>query len=206
MAKAILGEKIGMSQIFDSEGNVIPVTLVRVTPNVVVQVRTKEKDGYEAMQVGMGERKAKNIKKPQLGHFKELGNLRHVREFRKLPTINYQLPTRGEKIDVSVFQEGDIVKVSGISKAKGFQGVVKRHGFHGAPASHGTKHALREPGSIGATWPQRVIKGMRMAGRMGGVRISTKGLKVVKVDAENNMLAIKGAVPGKPGTLLEIRG
>lgn len=199
--KAILGEKVGMSQIFDSAGNVVPVTLVRVTPNTVVQVRTKEKDGYSAIQVGRGERRAKTVRKPQLGHMKDLGPFRSIREFRGENNLE-----RGASIDASVFQEGDVVKVSGVSKAKGFQGVVKRHGFHGAPASHGTKHALREPGSIGATWPQRVIKGMRMAGRMGGVRISAKGLKVVKVDVENNMLAIKGAVPGKPGTLLEIRG
>ena len=198
--KGILGEKIGMSQIFDKEGNVIPVTLVRVTPNIVVQTRTKEKDGYEAVQVGTGDRKIKNIKKPQQGHFKDLGNFRHVKEFRG---INLE---RGSKIDASVFQEGDVVKVTGISKAKGFQGVVKRHGFHGAPATHGTKHAHREPGSIGATWPQRVIKGMRMAGRMGGVQITTTGLKVAKVDVENNLIAIKGAVPGKPGTLLVVKG
>lgn len=199
--KAILGEKLGMSQIFDKEGNVIPVTLVRALPNVVIQIKTKEKDGYESVQVGVGERKQKNIKKPQRGHFKDLGNFRQVKEFRTNEAFE-----RGQKIDVSVFQEGDAVKVSGISKAKGFQGVVKRHGFHGAPATHGTKHAHREPGSIGATWPQRVIKGMRMAGRMGGVRMTAKNLKIAKVDAENNMLAIKGAVPGKPGTLIEIRG
>lgn len=199
--KSILGEKIGMSQIFDKEGNVIPVTLVRVVPNIVVQAKTKDKDGYEAVQVGMGERKAKNIRKPQQGHFKDLGSFRHVKEFRTGEKLE-----RGVKIDASVFQEGDSVRVSGISKAKGFQGVVKRHGFHGAPATHGTKHAHREPGSIGATWPQRVIKGMRMAGRMGGERISVKNLKIAKVDADNNLLAIKGAVPGRPGTLLEIRG
>lgn len=199
--KFILAEKIQMSQIFDNEGNVVPVTLVHALPNTVLQVRTKDKDGYGAVQMGVGERKVKNIKKAQLGHFKDLGNILHIKEFRTDGSFE-----RGVKIDVSQFQEGDVVKVSGISKAKGFQGVVKRHGFHGAPASHGTKHALREPGSIGATWPQRVIKGMRMAGRMGGVRISTRGLKIVKVDAENNMLAIKGAIPGKRGTLLEIRG
>lgn len=189
-----------MSQIFDKEGNVIPVTLVRVTPNTVIQVRTKEKDGYEAVQVGAGERKVKNIKKPQRGHFKDLGNFRHVKEFRDISL------EKGYKIDAGVFQEGDKVKVTGISKAKGFQGVVKRHGFHGAPATHGTKHAHREPGSIGATWPQRVIKGMRMAGRMGGAQITTKGLKIAKVDVENNLIAIKGAVPGKPGTLLLVKG
>lgn len=190
-----------MSQIFDSDGNVIPVTLVRATPNVVLQVRTKEKDGYEAVQVGFGGRKQKNIKKPQRGHFKELGSFRYLREFRTADKME-----RGQKIDVSVFQEGDTVKVGGISKAKGFQGVVKRHGFHGAPATHGTKHAHRQPGSIGATWPQRVVKGRRMAGRMGGERITVRNLKIVKIDVENNLLAIKGAVPGRRGTLLEIKG
>ena len=206
--KAILGEKISMSQIFDKDGNVIPVTLVKATPNVVLQVRTKEKDGYEAIQVGFGDRKAKNIKKPQQGHFKDLGNFRFVREFRtpQLPASSFQLPARGEKIDVSIFNEDDMVKVSAVSKAKGFQGVVKRHGFHGAPATHGTKHAHRQPGSIGATWPQRVVKGRRMAGRMGGKRISVMNLKIAKVDQENNLLAIKGAVPGRRGTLREIRG
>ena len=199
--KVILGEKIGMSQIFNADGNVIPVTLVRAAPNVVLQLRTKEKDGYEALQIGTGERKPKNIKKPQKGHFKDLGNFRYVREFRVADKLE-----RGQKIDVSVFQEGDTVKVSGVSKAKGFQGVVKRHGFHGAPATHGTKHAHREPGSIGATWPQRVVKGRRMAGRMGGERVTVRNLKIAKVDPENNLLAIKGAVPGRRGTLLEIRG
>lgn len=204
--KFILGEKLGMSQIFDSDGNVMPVTLVEATPNVVLHVKTKDKDGYEAIQVGFGIRKAKNIRKPQRGHFKDLGNFRYVREFRILQAADYKLPALGEKIDVSVFKEGDLVKVSGTSKAKGFQGVVKRHGFHGAPATHGTKHAHREPGSIGATWPQRVIKGRRMAGRMGGEKVSVRNLKIVKVDAEKNLLAIKGAVPGRRGTLLEIRG
>ncbi len=191
-----------MSQIFDKEGNVVPVTFVQVLPNVVIQRRTPSKDGYEAIQIGTGERKAKNIAKPQRGHFKNLGNFRFLKEFR---TKNLEL-SRGDKIDVSIFKEGDVVKVSGVSKAKGFQGVVKRHGFHGAPATHGTKHAHRQPGSIGATWPQRVIKGMRMAGRMGGVRVTTRNLKIAKIDPKNNILALKGAVPGKRGTLLEIRG
>jgi len=193
-----------MTQIFDKEGNVIPVTLVHVLPNTVIQVKTKEKDGYESVQVGTGERKLKNIAKPQRGHFKGLGNFKYVREFRH--TGIGSLYGRGDKIDVSQLQEGDNVRVSGISKAKGFQGVVKRHGFHGAPATHGTKHAHREPGSIGATWPQRVIKGRRMAGRMGGERITVKNLKIARVDAENNILAVKGAVPGRRGTLVEIRG
>lgn len=209
--KFLLGEKIGMSQIFEGDGRVIPATLIRAWPNVVVQVKSKEKDGYEAVQVGFGTRKAKNIKKPQRGHFKDVGNFRYVREFRlrQLPTTDYELPTRGDKIDISVFQEGDVVKVSGVSKAKGFQGVVKRHGFHGAPATHGTKHAHREPGSIGGGGGRaggRVVKGMRMAGRMGGERVTVRNLKVAKVDAENNILAVSGAIPGRRGTLIEIRG
>ena len=202
--KFILGEKVKMTQIFNGNGNVVPVTLIAAAPNAITQVRTKEKDGYTAVQVGFGTRKTKNIRKPQIGHTKDIGNFRYMKEFRlsdtRLGGEENGSFERGQKIGVSVFQEGDIVKVSGVSKSKGFQGVVKRHGFHGAPATHGTKHAHRQPGSIGATWPQRVIKGMRMAGRMGGVRVSTQNLKIAKVDAENNMLAIKGAIPGRRGT------
>lgn len=194
-----------MSQIFDKNGNVIPVTYLRAAPNTVVQIRTKEKDGYLAVQLGLGTRKEKNVKKPQRNHFKELGNLRHVKEFR---VVDNAL-NRGDKLDVSIFQEGDNVQVSGISKAKGFQGVVKRYGFAGAPATHGTKHAHRQPGSIGGAGGRaggRVAKGMRMAGRMGGDRVSIKNLKIAKVDLENNIIAIKGAVPGRRGTLVEIKG
>ncbi len=203
-----------MSQIFDETGNVIPVTLISVMPNTVLQIRTKEKDGYCSVQLGAGEKKQKNLTKPQIGHFKGLGNFRYVKEFRiknkqqkKGTDAPADVPPEvGTIIDASVFQEGDRVTVSGISKAKGFQGVVKRHGFHGAPASHGTKHAHRQPGSIGATWPQRVIKGMRMAGRMGADRITVRKVRVEKVDAENKILAVRGAVPGRRGTLVEIRG
>jgi large subunit ribosomal protein L3 len=201
--KAILGEKIGMSQLFDANGYAVPVTLVRVSPNIVLQTRTKERDGYAAVQLGAGERRSQRIKKPQKGHFGDLGNFRYVREFRTDEAIG-----RGEKIDANVFQENQFVAVSGISKAKGFQGVVKRHGFHGAPKSHGTKHAHREPGSIGGAGGRaggRVAKGMRMAGRMGGERVTVRNLKIAKVDAQNNILAIQGAVPGRKGTLLEIR-
>lgn len=205
-----------MSQIFDTTGNVIPVTFISILPNTVLQVRTKEKDGYSAIQLGAGEKKAKNIAKPQIGHFKGLGNFRYVKEFRikntqqkKSTDAPADVPEDikvGTTIDASVFQEGDRVRVSGISKAKGFQGVVKRHGFHGAPASHGTKHAHRQPGSIGATWPQRVIKGMRMAGRMGADRVTIRKVRIEKVDVENKILAVRGAVPGRRGTLVEIRG
>ena len=201
--KSMIGKKIGMSRMFDAVGRVVPVTLVHAAPNTVLALRTRETDGYEGVQVGAGVRKEKNIAKAQRGHFGDLGSFRYVREFR-----TSEQAARGDTIAVSVFAEGDTVKVSGISKAKGFQGVVKRHGFHGAPKTHGTKHAHREPGSIGggARAGGRVPKGMRMAGRMGGERVTVSNLKIAKVDAENSMLAIAGAVPGRRGTLLEIRG
>lgn len=189
-----------MSQIFDKNGNVIPVTLVHASPNVVTAVKTKDRDGYWAVQVGQG--KSKKLSKPRAGHLKELGALRHLKEYR----VGIADKARGDKIDVSIFAPGEKVKVTGISKSKGFQGVVKRHGFHGAPATHGTKHAHRSPGSIGATWPQRVIKGMRMAGRMGGTRISVRNLEVAEVNAEKELIALKGAIPGRPGTLISISG
>ncbi len=208
MAKFILAEKKNMTQIFDKNGNVIPVTLVSANPLTIIKIKNKETDGYEALQVGFGEKKEKNIKRPQ----KKLGNFRRVKEFR-LPTGQAGLSSEetssfkpGDKIDVSIFEENDKIEVSGVTKSKGFQGVVKRHGFHGGPRSHGQKHSEREPGSIGATAPQRVLKGTRMAGRMGGVRVKIKKLKIIKVDKENNQLLISGAIPGRRGTLLEIRG
>lgn len=206
--KCILGEKIGMTQVFNQARDVVPVTLVRVMPNTVLDIRTPKRDGYAAVQLGMGVRKVQRIAKPQRGHFKELGNFKKVREFRvqEQPTANSQRLKRGDIINACVFSEGDRVQVSGVSKSKGFQGVVKRHNFRGAPGSHGTKHAHRQPGSIGATWPQRVVKGRRMAGRMGGERISVRNLKIERIDATNGIVAITGAVPGRRGTLLEIRG
>ncbi len=204
--KFLLGQKVNMSQIFDAAGNVVPVTLIRILPNIALQIRTKEKDGYNAIQLGAGERKVKRIAKPQMGHFKDLGNFRHVREVRlKEPTA----VERGAVFDAAIFSEGDTVRVSGVSKSKGFQGVVKRHGFHGAPKTHGVKHAHRQPGSIGGSGGRaggRVAKGMRMAGRMGGERVSVRNLKIAHVDAEQKILAVRGAVPGKRGTLVEIRG
>lgn len=197
--KVIIGEKVGMTQVFDKAGKVVPVTLVYAPKNTVAQVRTLERDGYEAVQVGHG--KTKKMPKAKAGHLKDLGAFRTLKEFRGKLEVD-----RGAALDVSQFAEGDIVKVTGISKAKGFQGVVKRHGFHGAPKTHGTKHAHRQPGSIGATWPQRVIKGMRMAGRMGGVTSSVRNLKVITIDLEKEIIALSGAVPGRPGTLIEIRG
>ena len=195
-----------MSQLFTDTGRVVPVTLVRAAPNIVVGLKTKERDGYAAVQVGTGVRREGLISKPQRGQFGDLGNFRYVREFRVDTAVS---AARGDTIGVDAFHEGDAVKVSGISKAKGFQGVVKRHGFHGAPKTHGTKHAHREPGSIGGGGGRaggRVAKGIRMAGRMGGERVTVKNLKVIKVDAKENVLVLKGAVPGRRGTLLEIRG
>ena len=200
MSKFLLGKKIGMSQIFRADGNAVPVTLVAAGPLTVIREKTAARDGYEALVFGFGNRKPKRIAKAQRGEWKELGSFAVVRESRRISGKG-----RGETADLTQFQEGDIVKVSGVSKSKGFQGVVKRHGFHGAPKTHGTKHAHREPGSIGATWPQRVIKGRRMAGRMGGERVTVRNLEVVKIDPEAQILALKGAVPGKRGTLLEIR-
>lgn len=201
--KYILGKKIGMSQVFGNAGEVVPVTVIEAGPCVVTQVKKSDKDGYEAVQVGFGMKKHNT--RPLQGHFKDKGSFRWVREFRVVTRDNAG-PSVGDTITVSVFQEGDRVKVGGIAKGKGFQGVVKRHGFSGASRTHGTKHAHRQPGSIGATVPARVIKGMRMAGRMGGGHVTVRHVKVVKVDPENNLLALNGAVPGNRGTLVEIRG
>lgn len=201
--KFMLGTKGRMTQIFDDAGNVIPGTIVSAGPLVVSQVKNAETDGYTAVQVGFGTKKEKNVTAPLKGHLKDLGMVRHLKEFAT--DVAYE---RGAKIDVSVFTPGDIVSVSAISKGKGFQGVVKRHGFHGGPRSHGQKNKERAPGSIGGGGRAggRVIKGMRMAGRMGGVRVTVKNLRILQVDTETNTLVISGAIPGSPGTLVEIRG
>ena len=193
-----------MSQVFEEDGKVIPVTVVEVEPNVVVQVRTKEKDGYEAVQVGTGTRKIKNINKPQKGHYKDLGNFETLKEFR-ITEAGGQEWKVGDKFDASVFAVGDKVRVTGMSKGKGFAGVMKRHGFHGMPHSHGHHHVARHAGSIGQRFPQHTLPGMRMAGRMGADQVTTRGLKIVRVDVENGLLAVKGATPGYRGQLLMIQ-
>lgn len=194
--KFILGEKLKMSQIFDKEGKPIPVTLIEAGPCQVLQIKTKEKDGYEAIQIGFKKiEKKKKIKKPMVKK-----PFKYLKEFKD-DISKYKV---GQKIDVSIFKEGDTVKVSGISKGKGFAGAVKRWGFAGRPKTRGTKHEERTLGSVGATTPSRVIKGKKMPGRMGFKRVTIRNLKVVKVDPEKNLLAIKGAVPGPKGTLLEI--
>ncbi len=216
--KAILGTKLGMTQLFDEAGNVARVTLIQAGPCTVTQVKTVESDGYNAVQLGFGD--AKYQPKPQEGHLKAAGvNSRTMREIR-LNAVNANHPNAkaqseaeatalalevGAQIDVSAFEAGDEVQVTGISKGKGFAGTIKRHNFHRGPKTHGS-HNYRAPGSIGAGYPEHVFKGMRMAGQMGNAQVTVKGLKVVIVDAGRNVLAIKGAVPGpKRGTVM-VRG
>jgi large subunit ribosomal protein L3 len=197
--KFILGKKIEMSQMFDEQGNIIPCTLIEAGPCEVLQIRTQEKDKYEAVQICF-DKKTKNIKKTDKGK-----EYKHIKEYRAVEQDIKDIK-QGDIIDVSVFEQNDKVKVSGMSKGKGFQGGVKRHGFHGRKATHGVKHEERTIGSVGSAYPQRVIKGRKMPGRMGYDRITVKNLKIVKIDKENNLIVVKGAVPGRRGTLLEIRG
>ena len=212
--KFILGKKLGMAQIYGENGNVISVTVIEAEPNTVVQIKTKDKDKYEAIQIGYGTKKAKNINKPETGHMKKLGSFAVLKEFKvdshgKRSRGEEQEPmpelAPGHKIDVSIFSLGDTVRVTGITKGRGFQGVVKRHGFHGMPASHGAHSVMRHAGSIGQRFPQHTLKGMRMAGHMGNVKFTVRGLKIVNIDAENNVLAIKGAIPGNKGGLVIVQ-
>lgn len=192
----MLGTKGKMTQVFDEKGVVSAATVINAGPLTVTQVKTKEKDGYAAAQVGFGTRREKNINKPQ-----------RALPYRYLREVPVEAKA-GDTIDVSVFAPGDVVAVCAISKGKGFQGVVKRHGFRGGPRSHGQKNKERAPGSLGggARAGARVAKNMRMAGRMGGDRVTVKNLRVLQVHPETNTLVISGAVPGHPGTLVEIRG
>ena len=199
-----------MMQCFLDNGTVVPTTVISAGPLVVTQVKAPDTDGYTAIQVAYEEQKASRATRAHLGHVKpanvgkegkEDGAYKNLREFRDIESIAV-----GDLITVSAFAKGDIVTVSGLSKSKGFQGVVKRHGFHGGPRSHGQKHSEREHGSIGGGLRNKVPKGMRMAGRMGGDRITIKNLEVVGVDLENNQILIKGAIPGRRGTLVEIIG
>jgi large subunit ribosomal protein L3 len=200
--KILLGTKEKMTQIFGEDGKVYPVTVVNAGPAFVTQIKTKEKDGYEAVQIGFGEKKAKNISKALKGHMKD-ANFRYLKEFKIIPTEETVV---GLKIEADTFEEGEKVEISSFSKGKGFQGVVKRHGFAGGRRTHGQKHSEREPGSIGAGGIQRVQKGMRMAGRMGNDKVTLKGVKIVAIDKENNQILLKGGVPGRKGTLVEIKG
>jgi len=191
-----------MTQVFNDAGQVHAATTLTGLPMTLAQIKTAEKDGYEAAQYGFGTQKEKNLAKAQKGHMKDLGSFAGLQEVRLVP----EGAARGDIIDVTVFEPGDTVTVSAISKGKGFQGVVKRHGFAGGPRTHGNKHTERAPGSIGVGGVQRVFKGKRMAGRMGGVRVTVKNLRVLQVNKDTNTLVLSGALPGRPGTLVEIRG
>ncbi len=200
MKKFLIGTKREMSRVFRPDGTVVPVTVLDAGPCTVTAVRTAEKDGYVAVQLGFGTKK--KVAKPLAGQFKNLGSFRHVREFRLSDAKGVE---RGATIDVSQFAPGDTVSVVGTSKGRGFAGVVKRHGFHGSPASHGHKDQLRKSGSIGSTAPQRVFKGMRMAGQMGNTRVTVRKLEVVEVRPKTHELLIKGAVPGARNSLVLIQ-
>lgn len=197
--KFILGLKLGMSQIFDEKGARVPVTLVEAGPCKVLQLKDSKKDGYNSVQVGFAAKKAGKTKKSEKGK-----EFKHIKEFR-LPESESVNLNAGDMIDVSVFQENDKVKVSGITKAKGFQGGVKRWGFSGRNATHGMKHEQRTLGSVGCTIPARVIKGRKMPGRTGHERVTVSNLTVAKIDKDNNILAVRGMLPGRKGTLLEIK-
>lgn len=217
--KGILGKKVGMTQVFDDQGNVVPVTVIEAGPCYVTQIKTLESDGYNAVQLGFGVVKEKRLKRPEAGHLGLLKTsdkhpvrrrlaeavppLRYLREFGAKEADRYQL---GDVVTVDVFQEGDRVDVVGKAKGRGFAGVMKRHGFGGGPITHGQSDRQRSPGSIGSTsTPGRVFKGMRMAGRMGGHRVTSQNLEVVRVDAEHNLLAVKGSVPGHKGALVIVK-
>ena len=202
----IIGKKIGMTSVFSVEGKNVPCTVIEAGPCVVTQVKTKEKEGYDALQLAYGDKKEKNATKAEFGHFKKAGITpkRKVVEFHNTYQEEFVL---GQEIDVSIFHENDYVDVIGVSKGKGFQGVVKRHNFRGVnDATHGQHNRLRAPGSLGASsWPSRVFKGIRMAGRDGGKTITIENILVIKTIPEKNLLVVKGSVPGAKGSYLIIR-
>lgn len=203
--KGVLGEKLGMTQVWDENNRVIPVTVIKAGPCVVTQVRTQEKDGYSAVQIAFGAIDPRKVNKPEAGHFAKAGVTprRHVQEIRTDDAVEYTL---GQEITAEVFEVGQDVDVVGTTKGKGYAGVMKRHGFHGLRASHGVQRKHRSPGSIGGcSTPGRVFKGMKMAGRMGGDRQTTQNLKIQSVDVEKGLLLVKGAIPGSKGSVVFVR-
>jgi len=202
----LIGKKIGMTSIYDASGKVVPCTVLEAGPCVVTQVKTVEKDGYSAIQLGYDEKKEKNTTKPLKGHFAKAGTTpkKVLHEFSRFEEGHKK--SFGEVLDVTVFEEGEFVDISGTSKGKGFQGVVKRHGFGGVgDATHGQHNRLRAPGSMGASsYPSRVFKGMRMAGQMGGAKVKVTNLQILKVVKEKNLLVVKGSVPGANGSYIII--
>lgn len=200
----ILGKKIGMTTVFENDGNAVPCTVIEAGPCYITEIKTKDRHGVNSVQFGFEEKKEKNSTKPLTGKFKKINTpvLRYLREVREFPVENLKA---GDTIKVDLFKEGDIVKVTGVSKGKGFQGVVKRHGFGGGVKTHGQSDRQRAPGSIGGSSnPSRVFRGQRMAGRMGGDKVSVRNLKVVKVFSDSNLILVKGAVPGSKTGLVEI--
>jgi large subunit ribosomal protein L3 len=203
--KGVLGKKLGMTQVWDDNNNVVPVTVIEVSPNVVTQIRTVDNDGYDAIQIAAGAIDPRKVTKPLKGHFEKAGVTprRHITEIRTPDASSYEV---GQELTAEAFEAGAVVDVVGTSKGKGTAGVMKRHNFKGVSASHGAHRNHRKPGSIGASaTPSRVFKGMRMAGRMGNERVTVMNLSVVRVDAERNLLLIKGAVPGPKGRLVFVR-
>ncbi|MEE4310958.1 MAG: 50S ribosomal protein L3 [candidate division KSB1 bacterium] len=195
--RALIGKKLGMSRVFDDQGRSIPVTVIQAGPCRITQIKTKETDGYEAVQLGFEPKREKLVTKPLAGHFKR-ANVDPMRVLKEFRNFEAGAETRlGGEVKADVFAVGDLVQVTGVSKGKGFAGGIKRHGFHGGSKTHGQSDRMRAPGSIGqSSYPSRVLKGMKMAGRMGNENVSIKNLKVVMVDAEKNLLLLKGAVPG----------
>ncbi|WP_160725573.1 50S ribosomal protein L3 [Bacillus sp. USDA818B3_A] len=204
MTKGILGRKIGMTQVFAENGNLIPVTVVEVAPNVVLQKKSVDSDGYVAVQVGFEDKREKLSNKPEKGHVAKANTApkRFIREFRGDDLAAYEV---GQEVKVDIFAAGDIVDVTGISKGKGFQGVIKRHGQSRGPMAHGSRYH-RRPGSMGPVAPNRVFKGKLLPGRMGGDQVTVQNLEIIKVDTERNLLLIKGNVPGARKALLKIKG
>jgi large subunit ribosomal protein L3 len=200
----ILGRKVGMTQIYVEDGTAIPVTVIKAGPCLVVQRRTAATDGYEAVQIGLVEERPAKVSKPEAGHFKKAG-VAPVRKLEEFDLTPGEELNAGDEVKASIFQEKDWVEVVGTSKGKGYQGVVKRHGFAGGRATHGSMFH-RAPGSIGSSaYPSRVFKGMRAGGRMGGERVTTKNLQIVKVDADQNLIYVRGAVPGPKSGYVAIR-
>ena len=205
IVKGILGTKLGMTQLWDENNKVVPVTVIQAGPCVVTQVRTPEQDGYNAVQLGFGAVKAKKVTKPEAGHFAkaDVTPRKHLVELRTADASEFEL---GQELTAEVFADGEIVDVTGTSKGKGTAGVMKRHGFHGLKASHGVHRKHRSPGSIGGcATPGRVFKGLRMAGRMGNNKVTVQNLKIHAVDAERGLLLVRGAIPGNNGSLVVVR-
>lgn len=203
--RGLIGKKVGMTQIFGNEGTVFPVTIVEVGPCVVTQIKTNEKDGYSAVQLGFGERKEKHTNKPMNGLYAKtnISPKKVLSEFKPISGYEYRV---GQEFGASIFKEGEMVNVTGTSKGKGFAGVIKRHGFSRGPVTHGQREYLRSPGSIGqASDPSRVFKGMKMAGHSGVQKVTVKNLEIVKIDSSNNQLFIKGAVPGVKNSYVLIK-